>query len=457
MSRLPLRLRLTLVFATVMAVVLVAMAVFVYVRVGHALASSIDQGLRLQARETGRDVSLTGSLIDPDTATGARLAQLLYANGTVLRSTPPGLPPLLSAAAAVRVTAGADLVNTTQVAGRAGDWRLLAVPVTVGGQPRALVLLASLTAREETLHRLFVEFSVAGPIALLLAALAGYGLAAAALRPVESMRHRAAAISASTPGRRLPVPAARDEIARLAETLNRMLDRLQSAFEHERRFVADASHELRTPLALLRIELEVALRRPRTREELEDALRSAVEETERLTRLTEDLLLIARSEQGHLPIQSEPVLATELLSRVAARFAGRARELGREIVVAGEKELVVSVDASQLEQALGNLVDNALVHGAGPIELSAHTHGALVGLHVHDEGPGFPQQFEARAFDRFSRADDARSRGGSGLGLSIVDLIARAHGGAAHVASRVGAGTDVWIAVPAAIPTASQL
>jgi len=456
-SRLPLRLRLTLVFATVMAVVLAAMAVFVYVRVGDALASSIDQGLRLQARETGRDVSPTSSLIDPDTATGARLAQLLDANGTVLRSTPPGLPPLLSGVAAARVTAGADLVSTTQVAGRAGDWRLLAVPVTVGGQPHALVLLASLTAREETLHRLFVEFSVAGPIALLLAALAGYGLAAAALRPVESMRHRAAAITASTPGRRLPVPAARDEIARLAETLNRMLDRLQSAFEHERRFVADASHELRTPLALLRIELEVALRRPRTREELEDALRSAVEETERLTRLTEDLLLIARSEQGHLPIQPEPVLATELLSRVAARFAGRARELGREIVVAGEKGLVVSVDASQLEQALGNLVDNALVHGAGPIELSAHAHGALVELHVHDEGPGFPQQFEARAFDRFSRADDARSRGGSGLGLSIVDLIARAHGGAAHVASRVGAGTDVWIAVPASHPTAGQL
>ena len=185
MSRLPLRLRLTLVFATVMAVVLAAMAVFVYVLVGDALASSIDQGLRLQARETGRDVSPTSSLIDPDTATGARLAQLLDANGTVLRSTPPGLPPLLSGVAAARVTAGADLVSTTQVAGRAGDWRLLAVPVTVGGQPRALVLLASLTAREETLHRLFVEFSVAGPIALLLAALAGYGLAAAALRQVE--------------------------------------------------------------------------------------------------------------------------------------------------------------------------------------------------------------------------------------------------------------------------------
>ncbi len=253
------------------------------------------------------------------------------------------------------------------------------------------------------------------------------------------------------------MPPARDEISRLAETLNEMLDRLQSAFEHERHFVADASHELRTPLALLRTELEVALRRPRSRKELEGALRSAVEETERLTGLTEDLLLIARSEQGHLPIEPEPVLTSELLNRVATRFAGRAQELDRELVVAEEDGLVVSVDASRLEQALGNLVDNALVHGAGRVELSARAHGALVDLHVHDEGPGFPQQFAARAFDRFSRAAEARSRGGSGLGLSIVDLIARAHGGAAHVASRAGAGADVWITIPASPPTANRL
>ena len=450
MSRLSLRVRLTLVFATVMAVVLAAMAFFVYARVGDALASSIDQSLRLQAREIGTDLGDEDSLVDRDTTAGPRLAQLLGAGGSVLRSTPAGLPPLLSGAAAARVAAGNDLVETTHVAGRTGDWRLLAVPVRSGGRPRALVFLASLASREQTLHRLFVEFLFAGPIALLLAALAGYGLAAAALRPVESMRYRAAAITAATPGRRLPVPRARDEIARLAETLNAMLDRLQSAFEHERRFVADASHELRTPLALLRTELEVALRHPRSNRELEGALRSAVEETERLTRLTEDLLLIARSEQGHLPIELEPVPAIGLLSRVAARFSARAAELGREIVVVETSGLAVRGDATRLEQALGNLVDNALVHGAGTIELSVRAHGALVDLHVRDQGSGFPQQFAARAFDRFSRADDARGRGGSGLGLSIVDLIARAHGGAAHIAGRAGAGTDIWIELPAA-------
>src|SRR5207253_5656207 len=158
-----------------------------------------------------------------------------------------------------------------------------------------------------------------------LAIAAGYLLAAAALRPVEAMRRRAAAITASTPGTRLPVPSSRDEISKLAETLNDMIQRLEAAFEHERRFVADASHELRTPLALLRTELELALRRPRSHNELEQALRSAAEETERLTRLAEDLLLIARSDQGELPVRRRRIEASTLLHATAARFAERAR------------------------------------------------------------------------------------------------------------------------------------
>jgi signal transduction histidine kinase len=228
-----------------------------------------------------------------------------------------------------------------------------------------------------------------------------------------------------------------------------MLERLEGALEHERRFVADASHELRTPLALLRTELEVALRRPRSREELESALRSATEETERLTRLAEDLLLIARSDQGAVPIRRAEVPAADVLRVVADRFAARAAESGRTISVGGDETLVVSADPARLEQALGNLVDNALMHGRGSIGLFARAAGPLVELHVVDEGSGFPGGFAARAFDRFSRADEARSRGGTGLGLSIVELIARAHGGRAGAATRADGGADVWIAVEA--------
>jgi signal transduction histidine kinase len=226
-----------------------------------------------------------------------------------------------------------------------------------------------------------------------------------------------------------------------------MLARLEAVLAHERRFVADASHELRTPLALLKAELDLALRRRRTRDELEQALHSASEETDRLTRLAEDLLLIARSDAGGLPIRRQPVPAAEVLDVVAGRFSGLARDRKRPLEVLPPNGLVLDADPTRLEQALGNLVENALEHGRGPVVLSAQPRGDLVELHVVDSGPGFPQAFMASAFDRFSRADQARSGGGSGLGLSIVELIADAHGGETGVENRPAGGADVWIAV----------
>ncbi len=336
---------------------------------------------------------------------------------------------------------------STKISGLRGEWRLLATPLLVDDRRAVLVVGGSLAAREETLHRLAREFLLFAPAVLLLAILGGYGLAAAALRPVEAMRRRAEAVSATSPGR-LPVPPARDEIAALAVTLNEMLARLEAAFEHERRFVADASHELRTPLALLRGELELALRRPRSREELEDAVRTAAEETERLSRLAEDLLLIARSDRGALPLRHEAVEVGALLERVGARFDGRAAALGREVMVEPASDMLLDADPVRLEQAVGNLVDNALEHGLGPVRLFARSHDGVVELHVTDEGSGFPDTFVERAFDRFSRADDARSSQGTGLGLAIVALIARAHGGEAHAETREHGGADVWIALP---------
>jgi signal transduction histidine kinase len=440
-----------------MAAVLVAVGLFVYVRVGNAQLDSVDQSLRAGAAEALEHVHRGGDvtdpsipLVDPDQAQGETLAQVLDRSGRILRTTQNDRRPLVSAAIAARVAAGDTVLKSGDLPGRKSEWRLLARPVTSSGRTVVLVLASSLSSRVETLHRLVVELAVAGSIALLLASLAGYGLAAAMLRSVESMRRRAEAITASTPGMRLPVPRSRDEIARLAETLNDMLARLQAAFEHERRFVADASHELRTPLALLRTELDLALRRPRRREELEAALRSAAEETDRLSRLAEDLLLIARSDQGQLPVRREHVPAGELLADTAARFAARADAAERELVVGSDSGLVVDADPLRLGQALGNLVDNALTHGAGEIELSARLGDGFVELHVMDEGAGLPPEFVARAFDRFSRADDSRSRSGTGLGLAIVDLIARAHGGRAGAAARADVGADVWIAVPRA-------
>jgi signal transduction histidine kinase len=444
-NRIPIRLRLTLGFALAMAVVLAGMGVLVYVRVGGALLSSVDQTLRSQAAEATSRVHEERGLVDQDAAGGTTLAQLLDANGRVVRSSPAALAPLIGAADARRVAGGSSMLRSISLERPAGDWRVIAVPVRGIG---VVALARSLEPREETLNRLFRELLLAVPIALLLASLAGYALAAAALRPVEAMRRRAAAVTAAAPGR-LPVPPAKDEVSRLATTLNDMLARLQAAFEHERRFVSDASHELRTPLALLRTELELALRRPRTQAELEEALRSAAEETERLSRLAEDLLLIARADQGALPIRRERVAAAEVLAPVAARFATRARQLGRSLTVE-DTDAIVDADPERVEQALGNLVDNALAYGSGAVVLFARARDEIVELHVADDGPGFPDEFVPRAFDRFSRADEARGRGGTGLGLSIVDLIARAHGTGAGAANRPGGGADVWLAVPRA-------
>ncbi|HET7450206.1 MAG TPA: ATP-binding protein [Gaiellaceae bacterium] len=444
MSRLPIRVRLTLPFALGMAIVLAAMGVVIYVRVGNALLASVDQNLNAQAAEALTHAERGRKLLDNDVSEGPAIAQVQLLDGTIDDSSPAGMAALLDTSD-LRAIAKPTR-RTEEVKGLRGEWRLRAVPLQLDGRRAVLVVGRSVQARAETLHHLEREFLLAAPAALLLSLLGGYVLAAAALRPVEAMRRRAGVISATTPGRRLPVPRTTDEVSALAITLNEMLGRLESALEHERRFVADASHELRTPLALLRAELDLALRRPRTRDELEAAVRSAAEETERLSRLAEDLLLIARADQGSVPLRIEHVDVPRLLEDVRRRFAPRAHELGRSLVVSAAGELEAEADPLRLEQALGNLVDNALVYGAGCVTLSAVPSGDMVELHVADEGNGFPPEFVERAFDRFSRADDARSAPGTGLGLAIVALVAGAHGGTA-VAGGGANGADVWLTV----------
>jgi two-component system, OmpR family, sensor kinase len=441
-SRLPIRVRLTLAFAVAMAFVIGAMAVLVYVRVGDALLTSVDQTLRAETSDLVARSNVEPDLVDPEFAGAATLAQLLGPDGKPLRSTPRNLPPLLSPTDAARTARGQRLLRTIELKGRRGDWRILAAPTPAGG---VVVIARSLAVREEALHRIYREFLVFGPLAVLLASLAGYGLAAAALRPVETMRRRAAGVTAAETGV-LPVPPARDEISRLAVTLNDMLGRLGLALEHERRFVADASHELRTPIALLRTELELALRRPRSPDELRFALGSALEETERLSRLAEDLLLLARAEEGSLPLRTQRTELGPLFENVERRFAARAQTAGRT-VRAEATSAVLDVDPDRVAQALDNLVENSLSYGAGDVVLFTEPRDGVIELHVTDRGPGFDEVFLSRAFERFSQADEARGGFGAGLGLSIVQLIAAAHGGSVGATNRPEGGADVWLSV----------
>ena len=440
----PIRLRLTLVFVLAVAVVLAGAGLFVYLRVASDLAAALDQDLRSRAQDVSALVRHGGSL----RTTGGRLVEhgetfaQLVGRGHIVDATPPlGDASLLGGVELARAHRAPVFVNRPSVPGLNEPARMLAVPVERAGRRLVLVVGATRENRAETLSSLRAAFLLGGPLALLLAAAGGYLLAGSALRPIEAMRRRAADISSSSLDERLPVPQATDEVARLGATLNEMLARIEDGVAREHRFVADASHELRTPLAVLQTELELALRPGRSPAELRAALRSAADEAERLARLAEDLLVLARFQRAGLPLRLERTDVRDVVESVASRFAVRAAVDGAPIVVG---------DRLRLEQALGNLVDNAIRHGGGDVEVAAAARNGAVELHVRDGGAGFPPAFLARAFERFSRADEARAGGGSGLGLAIVETVAEAHQGSAHAANRPGGGADVWISLPPA-------
>jgi two-component system OmpR family sensor kinase len=460
--RLPIKLRVTLVFAAAMALVLAGVGLFLYSQLRSRLDESIDNGLRSRAgdavtlvreNEEGLEESGRLSLIESDES----FAQVLTSSGSVVQSTPQlGDQPVLSTQE-VQEAEGRErtFFEHQSAPGIEGSVRLLAAPAVTdsddegSGGDVVVVVGSSLGDRDEALASLAALLAIGGPIALLLASLAGYAALALALRPVEAMRRQAAEISASEPGGRLPAASGDDELARLAATLNEMLDRLEAAFERERRFVDDASHELRTPLALHKTELELALRYASDEAELRAAMASAIGEIDRLVQLAEDLLVVARSQGGELALAREPLQAADIFATVGERFRARAAQEGRALEVDGSSDVRIAGDRLRIEQALTSLVDNALRHGEGDVRLWARENGELVELHVGDRGPGFDPEFIGRAFERFSRADEARGRGGTGLGLAIVETIARAHGGTARAANDPQGGADVWVELPA--------
>jgi signal transduction histidine kinase len=454
LSHASIRLRVTLAFAAVMTVVLGATGVFVYLRFSAELDSATNNGLRSRAGDVAALVKEVDSGLSE--GRGSKLAsraenfaEILTTRGAVLDATAQLQGRvLLTETELRRAEHGSILLDRGPLLGLRGQSRLLATPVSSGGRRVLVVVGTSTEPLTESRADLLQLLLLGGPIALLLASIAAYGVATAALRPVEAMRSRAAEISTAAHDQRLPVPQTGDEVARLGSTLNEMLGRLGEALAHERRFVADASHELRTPLAILKMELELALARGRSREELHAALASAAEETDRLTQLAEDLLVIAQSDQGKLPVTLVETDIAKVLGGVVERFSRRASDRGRSLEASVEPGLGAPVDRLRVEQALGNLVDNALRYGEGPVRLDARGSDGFVELHVIDSGPGFSAEFADRAFERFSRADASHGQGGSGLGLAIVDSIARAHHGMTRLARNPEGGADVSLVLP---------
>ena len=446
----PIRLRLTASFALAMLVLLTAAAAFVYARVRSDLGDSVATTLRARADAAAAHAGSppTENLASGDSFLEAEegFAQILSPSGRLLDAAGGTRRAALDVREARRAATG-TLSFDRRIKGIEGRARVLARPASSTPGSPVVVVGQSLEDRDETLAGVLTAFAVGGAIAIAAASLVGYLLASAGLAPVEAMRRRATEVSLES-DETLPLPAANDEIRRLGQTLNQMLDRLRGSFERERAFVADASHELRTPVAVLKAEIEAALRSGSYGPEVGESLAAALEECDHLAQLAEDLLVLARAGERGVPVAPERIPADRLLDAVRERFLLRAQQHGRTISVEAQGGLTVMADPLRIRQALGNLVDNALRHGEGEVSLRASRADGSVELAVEDAGPGIPPELAEAAFDRFTRGDTARTRGGAGLGLAIVQSIAEAHGGDAEI-SRAGDRTVARIRLAA--------
>ncbi|MEO7589325.1 MAG: ATP-binding protein [Arachnia sp.] len=315
---------------------------------------------------------------------------------------------------------------------------------TSGGVVR-VVTAQSLESVERATAVLVTLLSIGIPLVLVVVAATSYMVVGRALAPVEAIRRRVAGVAIADKDARVPVPESGDEIARLAETMNSMLARLQASAETQHRFVADASHELRTPLATIRTTTELATLHPEAMDR-DRAADVVLAETHRLERLVSDLLLLARSDEHGLIMEVGDVDLDDIVTGEIARV----RAEGTVKVVVDVVSVRVTGDPQHLLRAVRNLVDNALRFASTTVEVRLGVADGMAFLDVGDDGPGIPEAERERVFERFVRLDDSRERGtgGTGLGLAITREIARAHGGDVHAFASVYGGAQLRLTLP---------
>jgi heavy metal sensor kinase len=332
----------------------------------------------------------------------------------------------------------------------------VAVPLAIGGGTFSVIGRYPLREARETMRLIRRMFWFAIPVLLLFAATSGSFLAKRSLAPVGNMAARAAAISASTLHERLPVSGG-DELVRLARVVNDLLDRLERSFEQQRRFMADASHELRTPTAVVRSEADISLSREhRSEDEYRDAIAVIQDASRRLTRIVDDLFLLARADSGHQVVRVAPLYLEEVVDDATRAVRPLAERRGVRIDINQLEESPLRGDADLLGRLVLNLLDNAIKHSPSDssVEVRLAKANGTYALTVADRGPGIPPEAHHRIFDRFYRVDVARAReeqtatSGAGLGLSIARWIAEAHGGRLELAESRPGRTEFRLTLP---------
>jgi two-component system, OmpR family, sensor kinase len=478
------RVRLTLWYTGVVALVLILLAVLTYFVYSRNISQRTDANL-VELADTFA-TTFNAELEDetgPDAAkNSAREAMiehrfrdtifvLLDASGSILVSSlelpvvgPPNerVTPEIFSSPSFRSVVAAPYSPRTfgKVPGGKNGFRTLARPLSAGGRNYTLVVLQSLHPRRELLEDIRDTFLWIIPIALLLAAAGGYFLARKSLAPVAAMASQARGMGAANLHDRLAISNQRDELGQLALSFNQLLDRLEESFERQRRFIADASHELRTPVAILRGETEVTLSRPdRSPGEYRETLGILREESQRLAHIIEDLFTLTRADAGQYPLTPRDFYLDELASDVLRH--SRSLAIAKRIALTSsiESELLLNGDEALLRRLLLNLLDNAIKYTpeGGTVNIECRKEGTQVIVSVTDTGPGIPADLQHRIFERFFRADKARSRsesdgGGAGLGLSIARWIAEAHHGRLQLTRSDASGSTFTAILPAAQP-----
>lgn len=348
--------------------------------------------------------------------------------------------------------------------GRSG-YRAFVRKFPLKGQTYTLVILQGLHPQQEMLEEVRETFAWVIPIAIVLASIGGYFLARKSLAPVMAMSSQAGRIGAANLHERLPIQNAKDELGRLAASFNELLERVDQSFERQRRFMSDASHELRTPAAILRGESEVALSRgERPAEEYRESLAVLHAEAQRLTQIVEDLFTLTRADAGQYPLSPHEFYLDELVADCT--HAARSLALAKQITLTCEvpEELPIRADEALLRRMILNLLDNAIKYTpmGGRVTVTCERSGNEYALSVTDTGPGISEDLQQRVFERFFRADRARTRtendgGGAGLGLSIARWIAEAHQGRLILARSESSGSTFTALLPAqvAVPSAA--
>ncbi len=333
-----------------------------------------------------------------------------------------------------------------------GDYRVVSYPVVQSGQVTSIIQsVRPIGSLYGTMHSLDHALLQILPFALLVAIMGGAFLTARSLRPIGKLASAVESIGPDSLSHRLPVEN-RDELGRLATVFNQMLGRLETSFEAQRRFVADASHELRTPLTALKANTSLALSSEPNIDEFERALRSADAAANGMTKLVNDLLFLSKADSGNGSADLTTVTLNDLLDEVCAEWQHQATQNGIEVIVMGSEPVVATTDGEQLRRVLSNLIANAIRHTAtgGAIKLSTNSVADHIEIAVEDNGTGIAQEQLPHLFERFYRVDDARGRadGGFGLGLSICQSLVAGLGGTTKIESQVGRGTTVTIRFP---------